>query len=148
MHNVAATLMPQHQNYNVPLTYYESQILCSTNNVVGTLTTSNSQRLHNVDITTSHLRRCTNVALSLDIKFNSQYIMGVVIATSKQHGNGDVKFTLILSTSILQRCTNVASATSVNYSFLQLCVEVINMINNDVAFVQQAGYAGSKRLER
>ena len=41
--------------------------------------------------------------------------MGVVIATSKQHGNGDVKFTLILSTAILRRCTNFASTTSVNY---------------------------------
>ena len=97
IHSVVTTLMSQRQNYNVAST---SSTLFQIHNIPLMkrccnieITTSVSQRLLNVDTTKSNLECSANVASTLDRKFTSQYIMDVVMTTSVQRWNYDVKFT-------------------------------------------------------
>ena len=52
-----------------------------------------SQRLHNLDATTSNIQRCSNVASTRDIKFSSRNTMNVALTTSLHRWNRGVSFT-------------------------------------------------------
>ena len=115
------------QNYNDGPTLLQHWIVSSTRGVLRILywqrhgnvdtTLSNSQRPHNVHTKMLNSQHYANVAYFLVSKFNSQYIMDVVISTSIPRWNYDAKFTT------LRRCNNVASAlqrmSNVNYSWSQ-----------------------------
>ena len=106
--------------------------------------TSNSQRLHKVNATTTNSQRYTNVASLFDSKFTSQHIMVVV---SIQHCNNNVKFTTSLrrryyyvAPTLHQFCEERKMWTLRCHMLTipQPCLHFTRKCNNDMKFVWHA----------
>ena len=100
-----------------------------------------------LDTTGSNLQCMSNVAITLDSKFTSQYIMDVVMAASIQRWNRDVIFTRSrrlyydVAPTLRQLCKERQMWTvhSRTLAFPQLCCNIIKKICNNAAFVWYAG---------
>lgn len=95
----------------------------------------------NIDTTTSNSERYIIVVSTLNSKFTSQHIIDVVMTTSIQRCNRNVKFTTspqLLTLRQLYKKFKMWTIDGYTETFPQLFLKVVLKLNNDMIFVWYA----------